>query len=147
MNTEQRITYSVAFKGVIALVCAGEVEFETDDIVAEVIELTDAFNEALVTRQGLEEDAPKAKRKSSSKRSGSSGKRDSSRGSSTKKKSSGPKDPNADASTAQIGFLKKLCRENDIDFDDDGFELDGTEYFFDEFTMGSIQEPIEALKE
>ena len=148
MNTEQRITYSVGFKAVIALVNAGEVEFETGDIVAETIELADAFYEALAVRQGLDEDAPKASRKSAKKRSGSSGKRDSSRGSSTeKKKSSGPKDPNADASPAQIKFLKKLCRENDVDYDDEGFDLDGNEYFFDEFTMGSIQEPIESLKE
>ena len=94
----------------------------------------------------MNEDAPKASRKSSKKQSSSSGKRDSSRKSSTKKQSSGPKDPNADASDAQIGFLKKLCRENDIDYDNDGVEVDGEWYEFDEFTMGSIQEPIEYLK-
>ena len=148
MNTEQRITYSVAFKAVVEYVVAGEVEFETSDIVAETIELTDAFYEALATRQGLDEDAPKASRsrKSASKPSRSSGKRDSGRGSSTKKESKGPKDPNADASPAQIGFLKKLLKEDGIDFDDEGFELDDEEYFFDEFTMGSIQGPIEELK-
>ena len=53
MNTEQRITYSVAFKGVIELVAAGIVEFETEDVVAAVIELTDAFKEALSLRLGL----------------------------------------------------------------------------------------------
>ena len=143
MNTEQRIGYSVAFKGVIALVVAGEVEFETDDIVAETIELADAFYEAIATKTGLEEEAPKATR--SKKRTRSSGKRDSAQGGSTKKQSSGPKDPNADASAAQIGFLKKLLGENNVDYDD-GFDLDGEEYFFDEFTMGSIQTPIEFLK-
>ena len=146
MNTEQRITYSVGFKAVVELVCAGEVEFETSDIVAETIDLADAFYEALATRQGLDEDAPKASRKSSPKRSRTSGKRDSARGDSTKKKSSGPKDPNADASPAQIKFLKKLLSEDNVDYDNDGFDLDGEEYFFDEFTMGTIQEPIEALK-
>jgi hypothetical protein len=148
MNTEQRITYSVAFKAVIDLVGSGEVEFETSDVVAEAIELTDAFYEALAVRQGLDEDAPKAtrSRKSASKPSRSSGKRDSNRRSSTKTESKGPKDPNADASPAQIGFLKKLLKENDVDFDE-GFDLDGEEYYFDEFTMGSIQVPIEYLKE
>ena len=149
MNTEQRISYAVAFKAVIDLVCAEYAEFETDDVVAEVIELTDAFYEAIATKTGLGDDepAPKASRKSSSKRSKTSGKRDSGRGGSTKKESKGPKDPNADASLAQIGFLKKLLREDNVSFDDEGFDLDGEEYFFDEFTMGSIQEPIEFLKE
>ena len=146
MNTEQRIAYSVAFKGVVDYVTAGEVEFETQDIVAETIELTDAFYEAIAAKTGLDEDEGKVAKKSSRKSKRGSGKRDSSRSGSTKKKSSGPKDPNADASDAQVNFLKKLCRENDVDYDDDGFELDGEEYFFDEFTMGSIQEPIEALK-
>ena len=149
MNTEQRITYAVAFKAVIDLVVGEEVEFETGDVVAETIELTDAFYEALALRTGLdeaEEAAPKA-RTSSRKSKRGSGKRDSSRsGSTEKKKSSGPKDPNADASAAQIGFLKKLLSENDVVFDSDGFDLEGEEYFFDEFTMGSIQEPIEELK-
>ena len=56
MNLEQRIAYSVAFKGVIDLVTAEEVVFETQDIVAETIELTDAFYEAIAARTGLEED-------------------------------------------------------------------------------------------
>jgi len=144
MNTEQRITYSVAFKKVIDLVTAEVVEFETQDIVAEVIELTDAFYEALAVKQGL--DATVDTGKSSRKSKRSSGKRDSNRSGSTKKQSSGPKDPNADASDAQIRFLKKLLDENNEEYDNDGFDLDGEEYFFDEFTMGSIQEPIEALK-
>ncbi len=148
MEQAERIAYSVAFKGVIDLVCAEYTEFETDDVVAEVIELTDAFYDAIATKTGLGEDAPapKASRKSTSKRSRTSDKRDSARGGSTKKESKGPKDPNADASPAQIGFLKKLLREDGVSFDDDGFDLDGEEYFFDEFTMGSIQEPIESLK-
>ena len=144
MNTEQRITYSVAFKGVIELVKSGEVEFETNDVVAETIELTDAFYEALAVKQGLGESEGKAPTRSR-KRTRDSGKQDSPRGGSSKK-SSGPKDPNADASPAQIGFLKKLLKENNIDFDSDGCDVDGVEYFFDEFTMGSIQEPIEFLK-
>ena len=150
MNTEERIAYSVAFKGVIALAAAGEVEFETNDIVAETIELADAFYEAIAVRTGLdeEEEAPKARKKSTKKSKRGSGKRASSRSGSTKKKKSGTtaKDPNADASAAQIGFLKKLLGENDIDFDDDGFEMDDEEYWFDEFTMGTIQDPIEELK-
>ncbi len=148
MNTEERIAYSVAFKGVVAFVSAGEVEFETDDIVAETIELTDAFYEAIATRTGLDEEeaAPKG-RTSSRKSKRGSAKRGSSRsGSTEKKKSAGPKDPNADISDAQLGFIKKLLNENDVEYDDDGFDLDGEEYFFDEFTMGSIQVPIEILK-
>ncbi|KKL99552.1 hypothetical protein LCGC14_1813350, partial [marine sediment metagenome] len=83
---------------------------------------------------------------SSRKRTRTSAKRDSNRsGSTNRKKSTGPKDPNADATPAQIKFLKKLLTENDIDYDS-GFDLDNEEYFFDEFTMGSIQKPIEALK-
>ena len=144
MNTEQRITYSVAFKAVIDLVTNKEVEFETDDIVAETIELTDAFYEALALRTGLDDDAPKvSKRTTTSKRTSTSTRRESK---STGSTSIGPKDPGADASAAQIGFLKKLLKENRVSFDDVGFELDGNEYEFDEFTMGSIQEPIESLK-
>ncbi|KKL82602.1 hypothetical protein LCGC14_1983160, partial [marine sediment metagenome] len=145
INTEQRITYSVGFKAVIDLVNSGEVEFETNDIVAETIELSDAFYEALAVRLGL---APLGADggKSSRKRTRTSAKRDSNRsGSTDRKKSTGPKDPNADATPAQIKFLKKLLGENDIDYDY-GFDLDDEEYFFDEFTMGSIQKPIEALK-
>ena len=146
MNTEQRITYSVGFKAVIDLVTSGEVEFETNDIVAETIELSDAFYEALAVRLGL---APLGadEGKSSRKRTRTSARRDSNRsGSTDRKRSSGPKDPNADATPAQIKFLKKLLTENDIGYDDEGFNLDDEEYFFDEFTMGSIQKPIEALK-
>ena len=149
MNTEQRITYAVAFKGVVDLVAAGEVEFETQDVVAETIELTDAFYEAIATKTGLDEAEGKAAKKSSRKSSRSSGKRDSGRGGSTSSKkstSTGPKDPNADASPAQLKYLKNMLKENDFEFDYDGFELDGEEYWFDEFTMGSIQEPIEFLK-
>ena len=145
MNTEQRITYSVGFKAVINLVTSGEVEFETNDIVAETIELSDAFYEALAVRLGL---APLGadEGKSSRKRTRTSARRDSNRsGSTNRKKSTGPKDPNADATAAQIKFLKKLLGENNIDYDT-GFDLDDEEYFFDEFTMGSIQKPIEALK-
>ncbi len=143
METDARIAYSVAFKGVIELVAAGELEFETDDIVVEVIEVTDAFYEAIATKTGLDEDTGKA----TSKRSSSSKKRGSKSTGSTKKKSTGPKDPDADATKPQINFLKKLCRENDIDYDSDGVEVDGEWYEFDDFTMGSIQEPIEFLKE
>ncbi len=145
INTEQRITYSVGFKAVIDLVNSGEVEFETNDIVAETIELSDAFYEALAVRLGL---APLGadEGKASRKRTRTSARRDSNRsGSTDRKKSTGPKDPNADATPAQIKFLKKLLTENDIDYDH-GFDLDNEEYFFDEFTMGSIQKPIEALK-
>ena len=142
MNTEQRIAYSVAFKGVIELVAAGELEFETDDIVAEVIEVTDAFYEAIETKTGIAEDTGKV----TSKRSSSSKKRGSKSTGSTKKESSGPKDPNAAASKPQINFLKKLCRENDAEYDDDGCEVDGEWYDWDDFTMGSIQTPIEYLK-
>ena len=145
INTEQRITYSVGFKAVIDLVTSGEVAFETNDIVAETIELSDAFYEALAVRLGLaplEDDTGKSSRK----RTRTSARRDSNRsGSTEKKKSTGPKDPNADATPAQIKFLKKLLGENNIDYDN-GFDLDNEEYFFDEFTMGSIQKPIEALK-
>lgn len=143
MNLDSRILYQVAFKGVVELVSAGAVEPETNDIVAEVIELTDAFYDALVAKTGGEEDEGK----SSSRRSSGSSKRASTRDGSTRKSTSaGPKDPNADASPAQIKFLKKLLGENDIEFDRNGFDLDGVEYEFDEFTMGSIQVPIEALK-
>ena len=146
MNMEQRIAYSVAFKAVVAYVAAGEVEFETDDIVVETIELADAFYDAIAVKTGIDEvEAPKATTKSSRKRTRSSEKQDSPRSGSTKK-SAGPKDPNADASPAQIGFLKKLLKENNIDFDDEATDVDGIEYFFDEFTMGSIQAPIEFLK-
>ena len=147
MNTEQRITYSVGFKAVIELVAAGKVEFETADVVAEVIELSDAFYEALAVRQGLGETAaaplaptstPSASRFSTPTASPASG--------STKKPASKPKDPNAAASPAQIGFLKKLIGEKNVPSDANGFELDGVVYEFDNFTMGSIQTPIEALK-
>ncbi len=143
MNTEQRITYSVGFKAVIDLVAAGLVEFETTDIVAEVIELSDAFFEALAVKQGLDGTVGTGKASAPRKRTRTSGSRDSARSGSTDSK--GPKDPNADASKAQIGFLKKLLGEADIGFDN-GFDLNGVEYFFDEFTMGSIQAPLEFLK-
>ena len=147
MEIDQRIAYSVAFKGVIALVCAGEVEFETSDVVAETIELTDAFYEAIATKTGLDEDTGK----STSKRSGSSKKRASKSGGSTKKSSGGakPKDPDAPATKPQIGFLKKLIRENpnNAESDSDGCEVDGEWYDWDDFTMGTIQEPIEFLKD
>ena len=147
MNTEQRITYSVGFKAVVDLVTSGEVEFDTDDIVAETIELSDAFYDALAVRQGLPALGADDSGKPSRRRTRTSARRDSNRsGSTDRKKSSGPKDPNADASSAQLKFLKKLLGENDFAYDDEGFDLDGAEYFFDEFTMGSIQKPIEALK-
>ena len=144
MNTEQRITYSVGFKAVIELVAAGKVAFETSDVVAEVIELSDAFYEALAVRQGLGETAaapspttPTAGRFATSKPAASP---------STGSTSKGPKDPNAAASPAQVGFLKKLVRENNIPSDDAGCEVDGITYNYADFTMGSIQVPIEALK-
>lgn len=142
MNTEQRITYSVAFKGVIELVAAGIVEFETEDVVAEVIELTDAFNEALSLRLGLGGEVAEAAPKATRKRTRTSATQASAPSGSTDK---GPRDPRLKASPAQIGFLKKLLREGNVEFDD-GFDLDGVEYFFDEFTMGTIQTPIESLK-
>jgi len=142
MDTDNRIAYSVAFKGVIELVCAEELQFETDDIVVEVIEMTDAFYDAIVTKTGLDGGSGK----STSKRSSSSKKRASKSTGSTKKASTGPKDPNAAASPAQINFLKKLCRENDAEYDDDGCDVDGEWYDWDDLTMGSIQVPIEALK-
>ena len=147
MNTEQRITYSVGFKAVIELVAAGKVEFETNDVVAEVIELSDAFYEALAIRQELGSNVPStpavtstpaASRFSTPTASPATG--------STKKPASKPKDPNAAASPAQIGFLKKLIGENNVPSDANGFELNGVVYEFAGFTMGSIQEPIEALK-
>ena len=147
MNTEQRITYSVAFKGVIELAAAGKVAFETTDYVAEVIELTDAFYEALAVRQELGSNVPStpavtstpaASRFSTPTASPATG--------STKAASKGPKDPNAAASPAQVGFLKKLIRENNVPSDDAGFELSGVTYEYDGFTMGSIQVPIEELK-
>ena len=144
MNTEQRITYSVGFKGVIDLVAAGKVEFETNDVVAEVIELSDAFYEALALRQGLDGDAPSTPAATNTVgRFSTSSKPVSKSGGSTSK---GPKDPNATASPAQIGFLKKLIRENNVPADDNGFELNGNVYEYDNFTMGSIQVPIEELK-
>ena len=144
MNTEQRIAYAVAFKGVIDLVATGRVKFETNDVVAEVIELTDAFNDAYALRTGLDMGSPKAA--STTGRFSSSPKQESKSTGSTKKESKGPKDPDAAASPAQIGFLKKLIRESNTPSDSDGFELDGVTYEFDDFTMGSIQVPIEALK-
>ena len=149
METEERIGYSVAFKAVVDYVCAEEVVFETDDIVLETIELTDAFYDAIATKTGMAllADTGKAPKKSSSRSRSTSVKRDSNRSGNTKKQSSGPKDPNADASPAQINFLKKLLSEDGYNVgNEDGFELNGEEYFFDEFTMGSIQVPIEALK-
>ena len=146
MNTEQRITYSVAFKGVVRLVTAGIVEFETNDIVAETIELSDAFYEALSLRQGLGETAAPLAATPTAGRFSSSPTQASPATGSTKAASKGPKDPNAAASPAQIGFLKKLIRENNVPADSDGFELSGTVYNYGEFTMGSIQVPIEALK-
>jgi len=143
MNTEQRITYSVGFKAVIELVAAGKVEFETNDVVAEVIELSDAFYEALAVRQELGENAaPKAATTTAGRFSSSPKQASPSTGSTSK----GPKDPNATASPAQVGFLKKMVRENNIPSDDAGCEVDGITYNYDEFTMGSIQVPIEVLK-
>ena len=143
MNTEQRITYSVGFKAVIELVAAGKVEFETNDVVAEVIELSDAFYEALAIRQELGENAaPKAATPTAGRFSSSPKPVSKSTGSTSK----GPKDPNAAASPAQVGFLKKLIRENNVPSDDAGFELSGVTYEYDGFTMGSIQVPIEELK-
>jgi hypothetical protein len=142
MDLDGRILYQVAFKGVIDLVAAGEVEFETSDIVLETIELTDAFYEALATKTGGGSEG-----KSSSRRSSSSKKSASTRGGNTSRKSTGPKDPDADATPAQIKFLKKLLDDNNIDYDRNGFDLDDVEYDFNDFTMGSIQTPIEALKE
>ena len=138
MNTEQRITYSVGFKAVIDLVACGEVEFETGDIVAEVIELSDAFYEALSVRQGLGEDAPKAER--SSKRTRSSSKRDSGRsGSTDDDKPKGFKDGSAKASDGQVKAIEGMLKANRIRFDRDGFEVDGVEYFWDELTMDDTQ--------
>ena len=146
MNTEQRITYSVGFKAVVELLAAGKVAFETSDVVAEVIELSDAFYEALALRQGLDAPStvaattstPAASRFSTPTASPATG--------STKKAPASPKDPNAAASPAQIGFLKKLIGESNTPSDANGFELAGVVYEFDNFTMGSIQVPIEALK-
>jgi hypothetical protein len=148
MNTEQRITYSVAFKGVIRLVTAGEVGFETNDIVAETIELSDAFYDALAIRQGLPALGADDSGKSSKRSRRGSGRRDSSRSGSTdeKKKSIEPKDPNADASKLQLKFLKNLLDDANIEYDGEGFDLDDEEYFFDEFTKGSIQKPLDALR-
>ena len=148
METEERITYAVAFKATVELVAAGVVEPETDDVVAEVIDLTDAFFEALAVKTGIgEEAAPKEKRSrtrtSSRKPSTRSSKRDSGRGGSTESK--GPKDPNADASEKQIAAIKNKLKKAGIDFDDEGFDYDGEEIFFDELTMGSVQRFFDEL--
>ena len=147
MNTEQRITYSVGFKAVIDLVTSGNITFETDDIVAEVIEVSDAFYEALANRQqlGTVAAAPSTTTPTAGRFS-SSPKQASPATGSTKKAPATPKDPNAAASVAQIGFLKKLVRENNVPSDDAGCEVNGITYNYADFTMGSIQEPIEFLK-
>lgn len=149
MEDTERITYAVAFKATVELVAAGVVEPETDDVVAEVIDLTDAFFEALAVKTGIgEEAAPKEKRSrartSSRKPSTRSSRRDSDRGGSTSE-SKGPKDPNADASPKQIGAIKNKLKKAGIEFDDDGFDYDGEEIFFDELTMGSVQRFFDEL--
>ncbi len=153
MNKDQVITYAVAFKGAIRLASAGVAGFETQDVVAEVIELTDAFYEAIASRQGLNASvgvaaaplaaSPMPVPTSTPSRFSTSPPQASAPAGSTNK---APKDPGAAASPAQIGFLKKLIRENKVPSDDAGFELKGVVYNYDEFTMGSIQVPIEELK-
>ena len=149
METEERITYAVAFKATVELVAAGVVEPETDDVVAEVIDLTDAFFEALAVKTGIgEEAAPKGTRTrtrtSGRKPSTRSSRRASDQGGSTNE-SKGPKDPNADASEKQIGAIKNKLKKAGIDFDDEGFDYDGEEIFFDELTMGTIQRFFDEL--
>jgi len=150
MDTNETILYQVAFKGVVELVAAGTVEPETDDIVAEVIDLTDAFYEALAVKTGAGEDAaPKEKRSrtrtSSSRSSTRSNGRDSGRGGNTDDKPKGPKDPNADASDAQVNAIKKKLDKANIEYDRNGFDYDGEEIFWDELTMGSVQRFFDEL--
>jgi hypothetical protein len=151
-----RELYTTAYNGTISLLNTGDLEFETNDILAELFSIVDLMYEVLVNKLGdaspLDTSKPSRKRSSTStKRSASSGRKvkdgkPNNRVAKKDKEQITIKDPDSDATDAQIGFLKKLLKENDVDFDE-GFDLDGEEYWFDELTKGSIQEPIELLKD
>ncbi len=146
MDTNERIQYSVAFKGVIDLLAAGVIKPDTNDIVMEVIDLTDEFNEALDVKTGAS--AGGKSKPSSSRSTRNSRDRSSNRRGSTddENKDYTPKNPDADASDAQIKALKNLMKNEGIDFDRSSFDWDGTDVYWNDLTMGNIQQYFDELK-
>ena len=144
MDTNQRIQYSVAFKAVVELLAAKIIKPETDDIVMEVIDLADEFNEALSVRTGVD-DAGKAASSKPTRRSRStvSARRGNTR---DDDKDYTPKNPDAEASDAQIKALKNLMKNGGVDFDRASFDWDGADVYWEDLTMGNIQQYFDELK-
>lgn len=141
------ILTQVAFKAAVDVFVAELTE--TEDFTGEVQALTQAGFEILITEIKKNQEANGGGSGNSSsrrtKKSGSGSKKRASK-SSGKSKQTGPKDPNADISDAQRKLLKRLLGEAEIEYDDESFEWDGDDIFFDDLTMGTIQEYFDELK-
>ncbi len=145
MDTNERIQYSVAFKGVIDLLAAEVIVPETDDIVMEVIALTDEFNEALEVKTGASQGG-KASSAKPTRRSRATASTQRGSSSDNEQKDFTPKNPDADASDAQIKALKSLMKNAGYDFDRQSFAWGDEDIYWDELTMGNVQIYFDELK-
>lgn len=143
---EASILYQVAFKGAIELIANGTIELETDDYGAEVFAVADVLYDGLAVKAG-QEDEGKAKRTTRSSSGGSSKRASSPRGN-TRSSDNGEvklKHPDAPATAPQVKKVKALLKENDVEYDRNGFDFDGDEYEFNELTMQEASDIIQAL--
>ena len=140
------ILTQVAFKAAVEVFNSGETE--TDDFTGEVQALTQAGFKVLITEvtRNIDENvggsgnSGKSSRRTK-KSAGGSKKRGSKSSGNTK-----PKDPDADISKAQLNLLKRLLGDAEIEYDDESFDWDGDDIFFEDLTMGTVQEYFDELK-
>lgn len=141
MDRDNSILFQVAFKAAIEVFVSGNTE--TDDVIGEVTGLTDVFFDFLSERTGSDSPSQAAPKKKST-----AGRSTTSKAAASKSKSSGsvaPKDPTAPATEPQVKFLKRLLKENDVEYDADDFMWDGDWVSFGDLTKGSIQQYIDPL--
>ena len=140
-NKDIEIRVAVAFKAAVETYNSNPELFETSDAGLEIKDFTSILYDVLVA---VEEEKGAASGKSRGRSSGNSpnGSRRGGTSSGSSRQQSGsrkPKDPSKPASERQVAAIEKLLNRNNVDFDDDGFTLDGVDYAWDELTMGNVQ--------